>query len=182
MWPTPPTSWSPGRRSSRATPRWPGSSAWPDEAARSHRAENRHHFPVDEDVVGVVDELVHRLVGGLEHDLAPAPGERLHGRLLAGDTGDDGLAGLGRALLADDDVVAVEDARLDHRVAPDPEHEQLPPAGEVLGERQDLLDVPGREHTGAGGDVADERDVADGPAVDRGTRTRLEADFDGPRL
>ncbi len=29
------------------------------------------------------------------------------------------------ALLTDDDVVAVEDAGLDHRVAPDPEHEQL---------------------------------------------------------
>ena len=35
-------------------------------------------------------------------------------------------------LLAHDDVVAVEDAGVDHRVAPDPQHEELAVAGEVL--------------------------------------------------
>ena len=63
-------------------------------------------------------------------------------------------------LLAHHDVVAVEDAGVDHRVAADPEHEQRAVAGEVLGEGEGLLDVLGREHAGAGGDVAHERHVA----------------------
>ena len=77
---------------------------------------------------------------------------------------------LGLGLLADDDVVAVEDAGVDHRVAPHPEHEQLAVAGEVLGEGQQLLDVLLGQHVGPGGDVADEGHVAGGPALDRGAR------------
>ena len=61
---------------------------------------------------------------------------------------------------AGDDEVAVEDAGVDHRVAPDPQHEQVALAGEVGGEGEDLLDVLLGEHVGAGGDVADEGHVA----------------------
>ena len=64
---------------------------------------------------------------------------------------------LGGGLLAGDDEVAVEDAGVDHRVAADPQHEQLAVAGEVGRQRQHLLDVLLGEHVGAGGDVADER-------------------------
>ena len=82
--------------------------------------------------------------------------------------------GAGLRLLAHDDVVAVEDAGLDHGVAADPEHEEDAVAGEVLGHRQRLLDVLRREHAGPGGDVADERDVAHRPPLDglRPTRRR----------
>ena len=80
------------------------------------------------------------------------------------------------------DEVAVEDAGVDHRVAPDPQHEQVAVAGEVGREREELLDVLLGQHVGAGGDVADERDVADGPALDGGAGGRVEADLDGPGL
>ncbi len=61
---------------------------------------------------------------------------------------------------AGDHEVAVEDADLDHRVAADPQHEQVAVAGEVFGEREQLLDVLLGQHVGAGRDVADERHVA----------------------
>ena len=68
---------------------------------------------------------------------------------------------------ARDDEVAVEDAGVDHRVAPDPQHEQLAVAGEVGGQRHDLFDVLLGEHVDAGGDVADERHVAHRAALHR---------------
>ena len=45
-----------------------------------------------------------------------------------------------------------------------------------------LLDVLGREHAGAGGDVADERDVADRRRSTDGAGVGLEADLDRPGL
>ena len=45
-------------------------------------------------------------------------------RLVVGDPGHDDVAVLGVGLLAHDHVVAVEDAGLDHRLAPHPQHEQ----------------------------------------------------------
>ena len=96
-------------------------------------------------------------------------------RLLAGDAGHDDVAVLGRRLLADHHVVAVEDAGLDHRVAADPQHEELPVAGEVLRQRHRLLDVLGREHAGTGGDVTDERHVHDRAAGPRPRRSRARS-------
>ncbi len=75
--------------------------------------------------------------------------------------------GCGVGLLAHDDVVAVEDAGLDHRVAAHAQHEEHAVAGEVLRDGEGLLDVLGREHAGAGGDVAHQGHVAHGPALDR---------------
>jgi hypothetical protein len=57
-----------------------------------------------------------------------------------------------------------------------------PAPGEVLGEREQLLDVLLGEHVGAGGDVADEGDVAHGAALDRRTRRRVVAHLDRSRL
>ena len=85
-------------------------------------------------------------------------------------------------LRAGDDEVAVEDAGVDHRLASDPEHEQIAVAGEVGGQRQDLLDVLLRQHVGAGGHVAHERDVAGGPALERRARVRVVAHLDGAGL
>ena len=102
-------------------------------------------------------------------------------RLLAGDAGDDDVARFGRGLLAHDDVVAVEDAGVDHGLAADPQHEEHAVAGEVFGDGEGLLDVLGREHAGARRDVADEGDVADGPALD-GRPTRCRSGPRRPRL
>jgi hypothetical protein len=61
---------------------------------------------------------------------------------------------------AHDHEVAVEHARLDHRLAADGEHEQLAVADELLGEREDGLDALVGEDRRAGRDLTDERDVA----------------------
>ena len=45
-----------------------------------------------------------------------------------------------------------------------------------------LLDVLGREHAGAGGDVAHERHVADGTALDAWPEPELVVELDGPGL
>ena len=127
----------------------------------------------------------HRLepvVGRQEHDLAAPARERLDRGLVAGDAGDDDLAVVGLGLLAGDHVVAVEDAGVDHRVAPDPEHEQVALAREVGRDGQDLLDVLLGEHVGAGSDVADERHVADRAALGLRARLRVEPDLDGTGL
>ena len=81
-----------------------------------------------------------------------------------------------RALGPHDDEVAVEDADVDHRLAAHPQHEQLAVAREVLREREHLFDVLGREHTGARGDVAEQRDVADRSPFDGRAGDRLERD------
>ena len=99
------------------------------------------------------------LVGGLQHDLAVVPVVGLDGGLVARDAGDDDLAPLGGGLGPGDDEVAVEDAGVDHGVPTDPQHEQVAVPGEVGGQRVDLLDVLLGQHIGAGGDVADQRDV-----------------------
>ena len=101
-------------------------------------------------------------VGRGEHDLAPPRRLKvLTVRLVVGDPGHHDVAVVGVGLLADDHVVAVEDAGVDHRLPPDPQHEDRARAGEVLGQREQLLDVLAGEHPGAGGHVADQRDVAD---------------------
>ena len=54
-----------------------------------------------------------------------------------------------------DDVVAVADRRVDHRVTDDLEQEQLAVADELAGEREDVLDALLGEDRTAGGDPAD---------------------------
>jgi hypothetical protein len=128
---------------------------------------------------------LHRLeprVRGLEHDLAAAPAVGLDRRLLAGDSRHHDVALVGRRLRADDDIVAVEDPGVDHRVAAHADHEELAVAGEVRRERQQLLHVLLREHVGASGDVAHERDVTRGPALDGRARVGVVAHLERPRL
>ena len=119
---------------------------------------------------------------GNERDLAVRTLERLHGRLLARDAGDHDVAVDDRADLAAHHVVTVEDARIDHGIAPDPEHEQLAVAREVDRERVQLLDVLVSKDVDAGGDIADERDRAHRPALHLRPTARVEADLDGPWL
>src|SRR3954452_19396795 len=119
----------------------------------------------DRDAVGVELDRLEAGVGRGQDDLAALAGVGLDGALFAGKAGDDDVALLGRGLRSGDDVVAVEDAGVDHRVAPYAEHEQVAVASEVGGQRQQLLDVLLREDVGSGGDVAHERDVAGGAAL-----------------
>ena len=142
--------------------------------------EQRDDLAVDLHLVGPEDQVDHGGVRRAQHDLVALAGERFDRGLLAGDAGDDDVALLGGGLLADDDVVTVEDAGLDHRVAPHPQHEHRAFTGEVGREGEDLLDVLGGEDAGTGGDVTDERDVADGPALQVGARRRLELDVERP--
>ena len=90
-----------------------------------------------------------------------APGS-LHRGFLTRDTSDDDVTLRGGGLALADHEVTVEDPDVDHRFASHSQHEQLAVAGEVGRHRDDLFDVLGGEHIGAGGDIADERDMADG--------------------
>ena len=112
-----------------------------------------------------------RVVRREQHDLAAPAREGLHRGFLAGDAGDDDVAVAGFGLVAGDHVVAVEDAGLDHRVAPDAQHEQVALAREVGRDGQHLLDVLLGQDVGAGGDVADQRHVPHRPALGLGART-----------
>ena len=58
----------------------------------------------------------------------------------------------------------------------------MPGAGEVLGQRVELLDVLLGQDAGAGGHLAHQRDVADGPGVHDHLGRRVVADLDGPGL
>ena len=111
-----------------------------------------------------------RSFGGQQGDGAALALVGLHGGLVAGDPGDDDVAVVGGGLGPADDVVAVDDGRLDHRVAPDPQHEQVALAREVGREGERLLDVLLGQHVGAGGDVAHQGHVAHGAPLDRGAR------------
>ena len=61
--------------------------------------------------------------------------------------------------------VAIENARIDHRVAANAQHEQVAVAGEVGGHWQELFDVLLGQHIGACGNIAHEWDVAHGAAL-----------------
>ena len=80
-------------------------------------------------------------------DVAVLALERLDGGLAVDHRGDD-VAVLGGRLLADDDVVAVADRGVDHRVADDLEQEQRALADQLLGQREDVLDAPPRPGSG----------------------------------
>ena len=70
----------------------------------------------------------------------------------------------------------------DHRVAADAEHEEFAVTGEVDRDGQQFFDVLLGQHVGAGGDVADERDVADGSLLHHGAAVGVVAHLDRPRL
>ena len=89
---------------------------------------------------------------------------------------------LGVWLAAHDDEVAVQDARLDHRVAADAQHEALVGPREPLREGEDLFEVLLGDEAGARRDVADQRHVADALGGDGRARRGLVADLERPGL
>ena len=74
---------------------------------------------------------------------------------------DDDVAVLGVLRPLDDDDVAVEDSRVDHRVALDAKQELLPAARERLRHGEVALDVVLGEQRPTCGDLADERELVD---------------------
>ncbi len=99
--------------------------------------------------------------------------EALHRGLAVDHRGDD-VAVLGDRLAADGDPVAVADGGLDHGVAGDFEHEQLPVADELAREREDVLDRLFGEDRSAGRDSADERDIGGRRAAGGALRHRAD--------
>ena len=92
------------------------------------------------------------------------------------------LARLGRGLGVTHDEIAVEDPRFDHRLAPDPHHEQIAIAGHVGRHRDEFLDVLGREDVGTGCDVAHQRHMAHRPPVHGHAGVLVVSHLDGPGL
>ena len=95
-------------------------------------------------------------------------GQFLH-RRLAVDHGGDKFSVAGLVLRADDNVVPVEDARIDHRLAAHLEHEQIAVSGHGRGKTEDVLHVLLSRDGGTRSDAANERnrrafllDVGDG--------------------
>ena len=117
-----------------------------------------------------------------EDDDVAVPVEGLHRGLLVVEAGHHQIAVVRRVLDPGHHAVAVEDAGVDHRVAADPQHEQVALAGELGREGERLLDVLVGQHAGARCHVADQRHVADRPPFDGGAGRRVEADLHGPRL
>ena len=72
----------------------------------------------------------------------------------------------------DHDVVAVADGGVDHRLALDLQHEQLAAADQLLGEREDVLEVLLGQDRAAGGDPAEHRDVGGRRERRRRSRSR----------
>ena len=76
------------------------------------------------------------------------------------DLGHDDFAAFGRLLLACEDEVAVEDARVDHGIALDAEREYVGTAGEEVAVDGDCaFEVLDREDGRTGGDSADDRNL-----------------------
>ena len=100
-----------------------------------------------------IDRL-HGLVGRLEADPIALAEEPLQGRLAVVVADGDDLAVAGRFLALDDDVIAVGDVVLDHRVARDAEGE-LVVGPFPLAEAELLILLDGLDRL-AGGDPADQ--------------------------
>jgi len=79
-------------------------------------------------------------------------------------------------------MTLLPDAGVNHGLATDAEHEELSLAGEVRGQRDEILDVLLGQHTGAGGNVTDEGHVAGRAALHGNLRVGVEADLDGAGL
>jgi hypothetical protein len=140
----------------------------------------RHNLPQHLRVV-TVDRLV-RGVAGEQPRLAVALLEDLDGRLVVEHRRND-VAVLGGLLFAHDDVVAVADGGVDHRVALNLEHEDVPVADHLAGEREDRFDVLLGRDGDSGGDTADKAHVHNVVVTDaQGVGvavTELDEDFDG---
>src|SRR5208283_4119693 len=119
------------RRSRKTSCAPRGSEAELDRPLPSIFAQQAHELALYAHPVRAEDARLIGGIGGLERDGGAALAQPLQRRLLLVDERDDDVAGLRLLLLADDDRVAVENARLDHRIATHLEREMLARVQEV---------------------------------------------------
>lgn len=112
-------------------------------------------YDLAEDGYFVEDEIFHVVVFGVQNVFAVALVETLDRRAVL-DEGDDYFAVFGGVLLPDDELVAVENADLNHGVALDGEHEHVVRAEHVGGNGEVVLVIFLCENGFARGDGADE--------------------------
>src|SRR5262249_24216826 len=117
-------------------------------AVAPHQAD---HHSANGDVVRRLHYRLHRRVGRLQpnHPIRLAI-ELFDGRIAAADQRDDGLAVVGAVAALDDDVVAVANAVLDHRIALDPQAERVVAAHEILGHADSLAILDCLDRTARG--------------------------------
>src|SRR5262245_21783428 len=127
-------------------------------------AHHPDHHTLNLHLVGRHENRLHRRVGGLEPDLPVLAIELLQRDVGAVEERDDHFAVVGSAPVFDDDVVAVANLLVDHRVALDAEDVGVALADEILGDG-DRFAADDRLDGNAGGDVPEERQL-DGPAAE----------------
>src|SRR5258705_3688951 len=141
---------------------------FPDDAA---------HHALDDDVALIQPERLHLVVGRLQPDppagLAVKP---LHRGSLTIDQGKHSLAGLGLVAFLNDDVVAVLDVLVDHRIAAHLEDVAAPASRQQLVGYGDRLVTRDRLDRSTGGDQPEQRQLR-GPGLPLG-----RDDFDRPAL
>src|SRR5262245_48571550 len=146
--------------------------------AATDRADDAPDDPEDAEA-GILADHDRRvfLIGG--HELDPVPvGPVVLDRGLFIEQRDDDLAGARGLLLLDDDVVALQDPRVDHAVAAHLEREQVLGLPEQLTQLQRPGPVLLGEDRLAGGDPAQDRDAVAG--YGGGGRPDAAGDAAGP--
>ena len=127
---------------------------------------------------GCDDDRLHRGVRRLQADVPLLAIELLQRDVGAVEQRDDHLAVVGGPAILDDDVVAVADLLVDHRVALDAQHVGVALADEILG-HGDRLAADDRFDRRAGGDVPEQRQL-DRPAAEA-RRDQLDRPAPVPR-
>ena len=102
-----------------------------------------HALDEPDDLAVVDDDGIHLGIAGLQPDVAVFLVERLDRRfaLHAVDHRDDDVSVAGGVLLLHEDVVAVEDARFDHGLSVDRQHEIRALADEAAGHGETVFDI-----------------------------------------
>ena len=124
----------------------------------------------------------HRLVLRLQANVILLFIETLHGRFIVVRHRHDNVAVVRRLLLADDDIIAVVNARVDHAVADDAEHEHRMVADKMARQRKVILDILGCRDRHARRDVADERHAGYGDGRGAVVAGRPVGNLDRARL
>src|SRR6266576_1109710 len=139
--------------------------------------DDADHHALDDDVALIQPERLHLIVGRLQPD--PPAGlavEPLHRGPLTIDQGNHGLAGLGLVAFLNDDVVAVLDVLVDHRIAAHLEDVAASAPRQQLVGHGDRLVTRDRFDRSTGGDKSEQRQF-------RGAGLPLGGDdFDRPAL
>src|SRR2546425_8168673 len=161
-------SWRPGGRGPRLIGYEKRPLIFPDDT---------DHHALDDDVALVEAQRLHLVVGRLQPD--PAAGlavEPFHGGAFTMDERDHGLAGVGLVAFLNDDVVAILDVLVDHRVATHLQDVAAPAPRQELVRHRDRLVTRHRFDGRTGRDKSEQRQLG-GAGLTLG-----RDDFDRPAL